>query len=167
MRTAFTFSIALAMCGALLFAPHHRRSGELFRSCTLAEIYSDLLGAISERPARRPVFASLAIAGFLTCLFPPVLALMVRFGPPQQHRAGGAFFVLCGLVGLAGAAANLIAMLVSHMSFGFGVSESSSKDQTIFLALIALVQVATALVSVAIGASATCASFAHRLVVGA
>jgi hypothetical protein len=103
MRTAFTFSVALAMCGVLLFAPHHRRSGELFRPCTLAEIYRDLLGAISELPARRPVFVWLAIAGFLTCLFPPALVLMVWFGPPQQHRAGGALFVLCGLAGLAGA----------------------------------------------------------------
>src|SRR4051812_36264737 len=130
MRTLFTFSIVLASCVALfVFAPHHRRRGELFRPCTLAEIYCDLFSKMPPRVTpERAVFALLAVTGLVTCLYPPVLVLMVRFlRAGQQHRAGGGIFVLAGLIALAGAAANFIAMLVSHMTFGFGVSDSSSR----------------------------------------
>jgi hypothetical protein len=165
MRTLLVFSIVLALCAALFFvAPHHRSRDNPFHPRTLAGLYWDLFGDIPELLERGKIgFLLLALAGIATCFYPALMVLMVRFVTAGDQRRGGGMFVLAGLVVLAGAMANFIAMLVSGMTFGFGVS--NSKDQTVFIALIPLFQIAFALASIAIGVSATCANWAHRMVV--
>src|SRR5438093_1025500 len=106
MRSYVVFSIVLALCAALFFfAPHHRRTADPFRPRTVAGLYRDLLGEMPELLANRNlVFLMLALAGVLICFYPAILVLMVRF--LTNGRSGGGIFLLAGLAGLAGAAAN-------------------------------------------------------------
>ena len=55
-------------------------------------------------------------------------------------------------------------MVALDMNISFGVG-SSTKDQTAFIVLIPLFQIAFALASIAIGVSVTCANWAHRMLV--
>jgi hypothetical protein len=165
MKTAMlSFAIATVCSTTFLFAPHHRRRQELFRECTLGEIYVNVLGNLPEVLApRNVVLVLLAFAGIAASLSPMALVLMARWGMPEPERAGGAIFVLGGILGLIGAAANFVAMVVSHMTFGFAAS-SQSKDQTAFIFVIPAVQISFATASIAIGVSALCASCARRMV---
>jgi hypothetical protein len=166
MRTLLAFFIVLAMCGALFFlAPHHRRTADPFRKRTLAGMYWDLLGDVPELLANgKLAFLLLAVAGAAVCFYPAAMVLMVRFFTAGPQRSGGGIFLLTGLVGLAGAAANFIAMIALDMNISFGVG-SSTKDQTVFIVLIPMFQIAFALASIAIGVSSFCANWAHRMVV--
>jgi hypothetical protein len=77
--------------------------------------------------------------------------------------AGGFFFVMSGLIALAGAAANFLGMIVSHLSIGFGTS-SAAANETVFFVVLPLFQAAFAVAGIAIGSSSTCAALASRWV---
>jgi hypothetical protein len=62
----------------------------------------------------------------------------------------------------AGAFANFIAIIVSHLSLGFGVN-TSSRDETPFIWIIPLFQMFFAAASIAVGSSANVAGWTCRL----
>jgi hypothetical protein len=150
----------LLICGGLFFAaPHHRRRENSFQPCTLGGIYGDFVSSIPElQTPRIGMILFLGLAGIVAAFYPVLLVVLVRW-----KSDAGAIFVLCGIVALLGAAVNFIAMLVSHMSIGFG-SSSSSGDETWFIVIIPLVQAAFAVVSIVIGVSGACAGWASRIV---
>ena len=90
-----------------------------------------------------------------------VLVLLAGWMPPPPGEAGGWVFILGGILCLAGAASSFIAMLVSHMTFGFGVS--TSHDETWVLFFLPPFQALFGLASIALGVSSTCAGWAGRL----
>jgi hypothetical protein len=154
-----TFALCLA---AVFVAPHHRRRENSFHACTLGEIYRDVLGSIEVwLSPRAGTFMSFVLTGMFASVYPALLVLMIARLRP--YDAGGFFFVLSGLVALAGAAANFLGIIVSHLSLGFGVSTSTA-DQTPFFVILPIFQAAFAVAGIAIGASATCAAIASRWV---
>ena len=164
MRPTLIVLVTFALClAAVLAAPHPRRRENSFLACTLGEIYRDIFRSIDAwMSPRAAAYLPFVLAAMFASVYPALLVLMVaRLNP--QHDAGGFFFVFSGLIALAGAAANLLGMIVSHLSFGFGVSTASA-DQTVFFVILPLAQAAFALAGIAIGSSATCAAIASRYV---
>ena len=159
VKTALIVLAMLLLCGGLFFvAPHHRRRENSFHPCTLGGIYGDFVSSIPElQTPRIGMILLLGLAGIVAAFYPVLLVILVRW----KHDAG-AIFVLLGIVALLGAVVNFIAMLVSHMTFGFGAS--TSNDETAFIAVIPLVQAAFAVASIVIGASSACAGSAGRIV---
>ncbi len=165
MKLLLVYGAVPALCAVLVFlAPHHRRRPESFQACTLAELYRSFFRDMpSVLSPRTQGFALLGVVGVIACFYPAVLLIALRWLDPAPGPGGGAALVAGGILGLAGAAVNFLGMLISHMNFAFGGSQST-KDQTVFLFLIPLFQAAFALASIAIGTSSTCAQWAHRLV---
>jgi MFS family permease len=162
-------ALVLLILSALLFflAPHHRRRENSFKDCTLGEIYGKLFRDEPEIfspeliSPRIIVFLMLACTGIAAAFFPAIFALLAHWLSPPLGQAGGAVFVLGGLLAAAGVFANFVAIIASHLSFGFG--SSSSGDETPFLWIIPLFQLLFALASIAIGSSAHVADWTIRL----
>ena len=162
--------LVLFILSALLFflAPHHRRRENSFKECTLGEIYRRLFRDEPEIfspeliSPKIIVFLLLACTGIAAAFFPAILALLARWLSPPLGQAGGALFVLGGLMAMAGVFANFVAMIVSHLNIGFG-SSSSTGDETPFLWIIPLFQLLFAIASVAMGSSAHVAGWTIRL----
>jgi hypothetical protein len=165
MKATLIFLVILAACAALfVFAPHHRRRPESFKACTLGEIYGGLFDDFDwMRAPKLGFFVSCALAGIFAAVYPAAMVLMSRWTIQSAAQRGGAMFVLAGLLAIAGAAVNLLAIIVSHMSFGFGVSQSD-KDMTAFVWILPGYQVAFGVLSIVVGCSTTCAGWAHRVV---
>jgi len=153
------------VCALFVFvAPHHRRKDELFKPCTLAEVYREVLreGASDLNSRAIVCLGSLTITGIWASAFPVVFIGMTRLWP--LSHAPGVIYVMAGIVAVLGAAANFIAMLVSHMSFGFG-SSNSSMGETPFIWIIPLFQVLFGLVSFVAGCSGRFAGLLNQWVI--
>ena len=158
-------AIVLFFLSALLFfvAPHHRRQENSFNACTLSEIYREFFSNIPEIISPRlPLFLVLGCAGIVAAFYPVIFALLAHWRLPASGQDGRGIFLLGGLVAAAGAFANFIAIIVSHLSLGFGTS-TSSRDQTPFIWIIPLFQMLFAAASIAVGSSAHVAAWTCRL----
>jgi hypothetical protein len=155
------FFLALIICLALFLVPHHRRQPESFKSCTLAEIYGDMLEEMPRflKPSAL-VLLLLGLAGIFACFYPALMILMIRYLSLLSTDIR-LLFALCGLICLVGAMANLLAMLLSHVNFAFG-GGSSTKDQTFFIYLIPIFQTIIAVISILLSCSTTFAQYAAR-----
>jgi hypothetical protein len=141
------------VCALLVFiAPHHRRKAEVAKPCTLGEIYREMFREMPrDLDSRGLIWLVLATgAGIWASLFPVIFIGMTRVWPLAQ--AVGVIYVMAGIVTVLGAAANFVAMLVSHMSLGFG-SSNSSMGETAFIWIIPLFQVLFGLGSFVAGCS--------------
>ena len=151
---ALLLSLGLfVVCALLVFvAPHHRRKEELFKPCTLGEVYRDVLREMPRDVGGRGLIflILLNVTGMWASLFPVIFVGMTRLWPLGQ--APGVIYLMAGLVAVLGAAANFVAMLVSHMSFGFGVS-NSSQGETPFIWIIPLFQILFGAGSIVLGCS--------------
>src|SRR5262249_53478697 len=108
------------------------------------------------------LFLLLGLAGIASSFYPAILVLMTRWAAPAAGQPGGELFILGGLVAAAGAFANFVAILVSHMSFGFG-GGGATRGETAFCWILPLFQLAFAAASVTIGCSAACSGWFGRL----
>jgi hypothetical protein len=151
---AVVLSLGLfVVCALFVFAaPHHRRKAELFKPCTLGEIYQEMLReGVGDLNSRGLVWLALAgTAGIWASAFPSILIGMTRFWP--LGRAPGVIYLMAGIITVLGAAANFLAMLISHMSFGFGAS-NSSEGETPFIWIIPVFQMLFGAVSIVVGCS--------------
>jgi len=159
MKTSIIFITILAICALLFFvAPHHRRRPDPFKTYTMAELYRYLLKTMPEVLNREnQVMFLLGLAGLFASFYPAILVLMLRW----TGAIGGVWFVLLGLIALAGVPANFIGMIMSHMTLGF----SSPRTETVFFWIIPAFEAVFALLSIAIGFSAYCSGIATKLVV--
>src|SRR5436190_19117386 len=109
MKTVVLSVGLFVVCAVLVFvAPHHRRKAELFKPCTLGEIYR---GMFREMPgdlnSRGMIWLVLATAaGIWASMFPVMFVGMPRLWPLSQ--ALGVVYVMAGIVTVLGAAANFI-----------------------------------------------------------
>jgi MFS family permease len=160
MKAALLVFCMVVVCALLVFlAPHHRRVADPFKACTLGEIYMQFLRDAPILESPKPLFLlMLFVAAMLSAFYPAIFVALAAWFSPVGASSGGALFVMGGLFAAAGAVANFIGMLVSHMSFGFGVSDSS-RDQTPFLWIIPSFQLLFALFSILFGVSARCAGW--------
>jgi hypothetical protein len=94
--------------------------------------------------------AFFVVAAFAATLLPVLLVPLMRWLPPQPDW--GPVYLLVGLLAIAGAIVNFIVMLASHMTFGFGVS-NSGLGETSFIWIIPVFQIVFALVSILVGLS--------------
>ena len=158
-------AIVLFFLSALLFfvVPHHQRRENSFNACTLSEIYGQFFHDIPEIISPRlPLFLLLACAGIVAAFYPVIFALLAHWLLPTSGQNGRVIFLLGGLLAAAGAFANFIAIIVSHLSLGFGAS-TSSRDQTPFIWIIPSFQMLFAAASIAVGSSAHVAAWTCRL----
>jgi MFS family permease len=161
----FLAASGLFLACALLFfvAPHHRRRKNSFNACRLSEIYGKFFQDIPEIISPRlPLFLLLGCVGIVAAFYPVIFALLPHWLSPASGQNGRVIFLLCGLMAAAGAFANFIAIIVSHLSLGFGVS-TSSRDETPFIWIIPLFQMFFAAASIAAGSSADVAEWTCRL----
>jgi hypothetical protein len=150
------------VCAGLVFvAPHHRRKGELFKPCTLGEVYREIFREMpSDINGRGLIFLVLVgVTGMWASLFPFTLVGMTRLWP--LGAAPGVIYLMAGIVTVLGTVANFLAMLVSHMSFGFGVS-NSSQGETPFIWIIPVFQILFGIASIMVGCSTRLAMFAGQ-----
>ena len=163
MRTTVLFIFMLILSAAMLFAPHHHRQPDSFKDCTLGEIYASLFkDADWMRAPKLMTFLLFVLAGMFATLFPALLVLMLRTLRIEDGHRGGALFILAGVFAIFGTVANLIGMLISHANFMTG---APSHEETAFLGIIPIVQIAFALLSIVIGCSIHVSHWASRLVV--
>jgi hypothetical protein len=158
-------AVVLLFLSALLFfvAPHHRRRENSFNACTLSEIYGKFFQDLPEIISPRlPLFLLLGCAGIVAGFYPVIFALLAHWLLPASGQNDRVIFLLGGLMAAVGAFANFIAIIVSHLSLGFGVS-TSSRDETPFLWIIPLFQMFFAAASIAVGSSAEVAGWTGRL----
>jgi MFS family permease len=158
-------TLVLFFLSALLFfaAPHHRRRENSFNACTLGEIYGKFFQDIPEIISPRlPLFLLLSCAGIVAAFYPVIFVLLAHWLLPASGQNGRVIFLLGGLMAAAGAFANFIAIIVSHLSLGFGVN-TSSRDETPFIWIIPLFQMFFAAASIAVGSSANVAGWTCRL----
>jgi hypothetical protein len=92
----------------------------------------------------------LILVGMLASAFPMLFITLVHWAPPISGR--GWVYVLVGLLILVGAAVNFLGMLVSHMSFGFGVS-NTTRDMTALIWIIPAFQSLFGIASIVAGTS--------------
>src|SRR5262245_43316438 len=139
MKVLPIFLLTFCACFVLFFyASHHRRNDNPFQSTTLGQIYWELFSDLPEIISPRALwFFLLALAGIASSFYPAIFVLMTRWASPGAGQPGGALFIFGGLIAAAGAFANLVAILVSHMSFGCG-SGYSTRDQTAFCWILPL-----------------------------
>jgi len=156
MKLVAITCVLLLICALLFFlAPHHRRDASLFKPSTLFGIYRDLFSEFTSIPPQRVgLFMAFAIAGIFASFYPAILPAMLR------HNQRGAILVLWAVVVLVGAVVNFLAMLVSHMTIGFGVSQSH--DETPFIFAIPIFQALFAVASLVFGFSSSAANWATR-----
>ena len=147
MKTVGFFLITLGMCGWLFFvARHHRRSTSSLDACTLSEIYHEGLRDMPEITSPRLLlFVLLGGLGLLSSLYPAVLFGLVAWIP-----SGRGWLVPTAVLAVVGALGNAAAIVLSHLRFSFGVSNSNS-DRTIFFWVIPAVQLATAAAGIWMG----------------
>jgi MFS family permease len=148
-------AVVLFFLSALLFfvVPHHRRQENSFNACTLSEIYGQFFHNIPEIISPRlPLFLLLACAGIVAAFYPVIFVLLAHWLLPTSGQNGRLIFLLSGLLAAAGAFANFIAIIVSHLSLGFGTS-TSSRDETPFIWIIPLFQMLFAAASIAISSA--------------
>ena len=164
MKVLPLFLVALCVCSALFFyAPHHRRDEIGFKPATLGQFFYEFFRELPEIISRSALwFAMLGIAGIVSSFYPAILILMTRWASPAAGQPGGDLFILGGLIAAIGTVVNFIAILISHVSFGFGGAISTG-EKTAFWWILPLFQLIFAAVSFAIGCSATCFSWLSRL----
>lgn len=157
MKPLLLFLIAFAACAAVVVAvPHHQRRQELFKACTLGEVYLDVFREVPKHVDQRVVyFLLLLFAGLLGSFYPSLLVLMITWLRPASGAAG-VWFIVGGVLAGIGAAVNFLVILLSHMSFGFG-GGGGPQTHTAFAWIIPLVQGCFAVASMVIGLSGTCA----------
>ncbi len=161
MKSLLAASGLFVVCALLLFAPHHRRVEGGTMSCTLGEIYAELLKGIpSDLPPRGAIWlVLLGCTAILAAAFPALFVGLTQWWPSPESR--GAICVIAGVLAVIGAGSNFLAMLVSHMMIGFGVS-NSSRDQTAFIWIIPAFQAVFGLASIVAGSSDRFAGWLNR-----
>jgi hypothetical protein len=165
MKTPIVIYLVGLVCGMLFFlVPHHRRGSVSGKRYTLAEIYRELL---SDIPAwlqpRTQFFVFHGLAGVLSAFYPLLLVAIARgLGPNLSAEMRGTLIVAGGIC-VVGAIANVTVMVISAMTFGFGISSSSHKE-TVYFWIIPIFQAAFALMSIAIGVSPLCTGILYRVV---
>jgi hypothetical protein len=161
MKPFLAASALLLVCALLVFlAPHHRRVQGDIRSCTLGAIYAEIVssaytslvkGMPSGPSARGAIWlALLAATAMLAAAFPVFFVGLTQWWPSPDNR--GMIYVIAGVLAVIGAGSNFLAMLVSHMMIGWGVS-NSSQDQTVFIWIIPAFQALFGLASIVAGCS--------------
>ena len=149
MKTAVLFAALLAITSALFFfAPHHRSTPNRFKARTLSEIYRGFFAAIPDSATLRlPLFLFLGLAGIATSFYPALFVFAARLG-----SSASGWLLLGGIVAAVGAVANWLAMLLSDMNFGWGVSQPKHTE-TVFFWIMPLFQLAFAAGSIALASS--------------
>src|SRR5262249_997927 len=80
------------------------RDPDSIGSFTLFEIFFDSMSSFSDLQTPRAIELMLAMLGsMLTVFYPVILVLMVKWRPSAAGRAGGAGFIVGGLLGALGA----------------------------------------------------------------
>ena len=126
---------------------------------TLLDSAPDMLAVVNHMRAQhghapmpladlRPVVSKGARA-MLAAAFPVLFVGLTQWASPDIRSV---VCVVAGVLAVIGAGSNLLAMLVSHMMIGFGVS-SSSRDQTVFIWIIPAFQALFGLASIVAGSS--------------
>ena len=157
MKTILIFLFVLAICaGLFFFAPHHQRTDDPFKPSTLAELYRGFFKDSPEVTGPSVMlFLMLGVVGMATAFYPALFVALARWAIPAAGQPAGALFVFAGLLAVVGALSNFVAILVSHMSFGFGGGGDSTRYLTSFCWIIPLFQLIFALGSLAVGCSTT------------
>jgi hypothetical protein len=170
MRAILIAVVLLVLSALLVFvAPHHWRRENSFKECTLAEIYAkffrdtapELLSPELISP-RIIAFVLLGCAGVVAAFYPALFVLLGRWFLPPVGQTGSFLFIAGGVIATAGAFANFVAMIVSHLNLAVGGS-SSSGDESHFLWIIPLYHLLFAVASIAMGTSAAVAVWATRV----
>ena len=155
MNAYLIIGVVAAACVAALVAPHHRKQDVSLNPRTLAGIYGGLFGALPEAQGPRVgIFVLLLLAGVLSAAYPVGLTIALASAGPQLGDGLRGTLVIAGVVCLGGALVNLVLMLVSGMSFGFGGSTSVGQI-TPFIWIIPAFHAAFALGSIVIGISSS------------
>src|SRR5262245_1029121 len=159
MKPFFAIFGLLIVCLLLVFvAPHHRRVEGTDRPCTLGEIYAELLSkawstlkelvAASDSLRGAIWMVGLTSTGLFATAFPVLFVALTQWWPAPSRSASS---VIAGILVLIGAAANFLAMIVSHMMIGFG--SSTSQGETAFIVIIPAFQALFGLASIVAGSS--------------
>ena len=156
---------------AIFVVPHHAYPENTYKPRTLWEIVKPVFaGDLPPRAGALLALFAILLLGAFAALYPVAFAPIVRSAlsvepavgtAPYVHRA---WLIAGGVVALLGAAVTLLVILVSEMSFGWGVS-SSSTNRTFGFAAIPLFQAIVALLSLVIGASPAAARLASHILV--
>src|SRR4029450_11511900 len=120
---ALIIAVVLFFICALLFfmVPHHRRRENSFNACTLSEIYGQFFHATPEITSPKlPLLLTLGCAGIVAASYPVIFVLLAHWLLPASGQDSRFIFLFGGLVAVAGAFANFIAIIRSHISLGFG-----------------------------------------------
>jgi len=164
MKSIVILLCVTAVCaGLFFFAPHHRPTGDPFKPTTLSQLYRQFFASAPE--VTRPSVAGfilLALVGLATAFYPAVFVAFAHWALPAPGQPAGALYVLGGLLAVAGALANFIAILVSHMTIGFGTSDAT-RDLTAFCWIIPLFQLVFGVASFAVGCSASLTGWLGRV----
>jgi hypothetical protein len=118
------------------------------------EVYAEMLsgvynGLVEGMPPRGVIWlALLSVTAVLAAAFPVLFVGLTQWWPSPESR--GAIRVAAGILAVIGAGSNFLAMLVSHLTIGFGVS-SSSQGETAFIWIIPAFQALFGLASIVAG----------------
>ncbi len=166
--------ITLVLAGlsalAVFVVPHHTYPEHSFKPRTLWEIVKPVFAGDLPRGAG-PLTALFVfmLLGMFSAVYPVVLVPVIRSSLTVESAATTAPFlqrswlIAGGVIALLGAAITMLAILVSEMSFGFGVS-SASANRTLGFIAIPLFQAIISVLSLVIGASPNAARLAQELV---
>jgi hypothetical protein len=154
---------------AVFVVPHHAYPEHTYKARTLWEIVRPVFsGELPRGVGPLAVLCALVVLGAFAAVYPVALVPLVQSSlvvdqatgaAPMLHRS---WFVAGGVVALVGSAVNVLVILVSEMSFGFGASSSSANRTFGFVAIPAF-QAGVALVSVVIGALPVGARMAFQI----
>lgn len=154
---------------AIFVVPHHAYPEHTYKPRTLWEIVKPVFaGDLPPRAGALMALFALMLLGTFAALYPIALVPMTLSAlaaetasetVPYVHRS---WLIGGGVVALLGAAVNLFVILVSEMSFGWGVSSSATNRTPGFVA-IPLFHAIVALLSLVIGASPAAARLASHI----
>lgn len=148
---------------AIFVVPHHEYPEHSFKPRTLWEIVKPVFaGDLPHRANAIMALFAFLLLGTFAAVYPIMFVPIMRSSLAVEQAAGASpythrsWLIVGGVVAMIGTAINMLAILVSEMSFGFGAS-SASANRTFGCVAIPLFQAMVSLLSIIIGASPTVA----------
>jgi hypothetical protein len=147
IATTILAAISLALC---FLAPHHVHPPDSFKPRTLGGIYRGFWRDIRSHDLRKVQLLILfGILAIFAAGWPIAFLLILRRVAAGHAAVTDALFIVAGLLSVTGAVINFVAILVSNMAFGWGMSQG--RNQTPFMFIIPAWQLLFGIATIVLG----------------